>query len=354
MRGYILTGNGHGAWTDVAERVVGAEDALVRPTAVAPCTTDVHLIQSPMTFPYAVGKVIGHEAVGVVEEIGSTVRDFAVGDRVVIPCGFSDWNHPKAQRGEAKYHQPNNPYFSPNPDNAGVFSERVKVFAADQNLAHIPNGVSDLQAVMVPDMMATGFTGVGPMHIEFGDTVVILGIGPVGLMGVAASALRGAGRIIAVGSRPGTIELARQYGATDIVDYTQGPVAESVLDLVGGESVDSVLIASGGRATDVFTVALKVVKYGGHISNVSGFFSEETLELPLKLLNYGVMEKAITGVLVQDGREYLERLLLLIANGRIDTAPIVSHVLQGWDEVETAIGLLRDRDPNVVKPVVLV
>jgi isopropanol dehydrogenase (NADP+) len=352
VKGYVLHEKGHAAWADMPEPMIGPDDALVRPTAVASCTTDVHLIATA-AFPNAVGKVIGHEAVGVVQEVGQDVRDFVAGDRVVIPCGFSDWHHPRAQRGEAKYHQTNSPYFSPDPDKAGVFSELVKVFSADENLALIPHDVTDQQALMVPDMMATGFTGVERMQIEFGDTVVILGIGPVGLMGVAGAALRGAGRIIAVGSRATTIELARLYGATDIVDYTQGDVAEQVLALIGGQPVDSVLIASGGKATTAFTTALTVVKYGGHVSNVAGFFNDQTLELPLELLNFGVMEKFITGALVQDGRDYLERLLLLIANGKVDTAPLISHVLRGWENLEEGIRLMRARDTSVIKPVVV-
>ena len=97
---------------------------------------------------------------------------------------------------------------------------------------------------MVDDMVATGFTDVERMEIQFGEVVVVIGIGPVGLMGVAGAALRGAGRIIAVGSRPDTVTLARQYGATDIVDYKKGSIIDRLLTLTGGQPVDSVLIAS--------------------------------------------------------------------------------------------------------------
>jgi threonine dehydrogenase-like Zn-dependent dehydrogenase len=285
MRGYILAQKGRGMWAEAPVPAIGAYDALVRPTAVATCTTDVHLIETA-AFPHAVGKVVGHEAVGVVEQVGELVADFHIGDRVVLPTGFSDWRHPRAQRGEAKYHQTNSPYFSPDPTKAGAFSDLVKTFDADQNLAHIPDAVTDQQAVMVPDMMATGLSGVERMEVQFGETVLVLGIGPVGLMGVAGAALRGAGRIIAVGSRPRTVELARRYGATDIVDYKKGDVAEQVLALTGGEPVDSVLIASGGSASDAFRTALTAVKFGGHVACVAGFFDDETVNVPLELLNF--------------------------------------------------------------------
>jgi threonine dehydrogenase-like Zn-dependent dehydrogenase len=218
MKAYVLHGRGNAAWTDVPVPSLGQYDALVRPTAVATCTTDVHLIETA-GLPAAVGKAIGHEAVGIVEEVGARVKDFKPGDRVIIPSAGSDWRHPRAQRGEAKYHQNNNPYLSDDPDTAGSFSELARAIDADQTLSHIPEGVTDEQAVMVPDMVATGFTGAERMEIQFGETVLVMGIGPVGLMGVAGAALRGAGRIIAVGSRPNTVELAKRYGATDIVDY---------------------------------------------------------------------------------------------------------------------------------------
>ncbi|MFC9905496.1 zinc-binding dehydrogenase [Rhodococcus sp. NPDC127593] len=324
---------------------------MICPTMVATCTTDVHLIETA-AFPAALGKVVGHEAVGVVERVGESVVDFAAGDRVIIPTGFSDWRHPAAQRGEAKYHQTNSPYFSEDADNAGTFSEFVKTLDADQNLALIPDSVTDQQAVMVPAMMSTGFSGVERMNIEFGDTVLVLGIGPVGLLGVAGAALRGAGRIIAVGSRPKTVELARFYGATDIIDYKQGDVAAQVLALTGGKPVDSVLVASGGSATGAFTTALTAVKFGGHVDCVAVFFDDKDVRIPMEFLNFGVMEKFITEVLVKDGREYLGRLLVLIENGKIDTAPLVSHVLDEWSELENGMALMRSRDTSVIKPVV--
>jgi len=185
--------------------------------------------------PNALGKDIGHVAVGVGETAGSLVTDFAPGDRVVLPAGLADWRHPRAQRGEGKFHQSKSPYFSDDPTNGGWFSDLVKCFDADSNLARIPEGVTDIQAVSVDDMAATGFTGVERMEIQFDEVVVIMGVGSVGLMGVAGAALRGASRIIAVGSHPNTMKLAEQYGATDLVDYKNGDVFDQVMVLAGGQ-----------------------------------------------------------------------------------------------------------------------
>jgi threonine dehydrogenase-like Zn-dependent dehydrogenase len=173
MRGYVLEGKGQAAWNEVPVPAIGPYDALVRPTTVTTCTTDVHLIATA-AWPAAVGKVIGHEAVGIVERVGELVKDFKPGDRVIIPSAGSDWRHPRAQRGEAKYHQSNNPYFSDDPTKGGTFSELVRAIDADSRLAHIPDAVTDIQAVMVPDMVATGFTGAERLEVQFGETVLVI------------------------------------------------------------------------------------------------------------------------------------------------------------------------------------
>lgn len=353
MKAYILEEKGKAGFKDIPLPEIKPYDALVRTTAVATCTTDIHLIKTA-AWQNAIGKVIGHESVGIVEKVGSEVKDFKPGDRVVIPSAGTDWHTPMAQRGEAKYYQHDNPYFSNDPTVQGNFSEYVRAIDADMRLAHIPDNVTDIQAIMVPDMVATGFTGIERMNVQFGDTVLILGIGPVGLMGVAAAALRGAARIIAVGSRPNTIELAKQYGATDIVDYKKGDILTQVMGLTNNKPVDSVLIASGGNPDDIYTTAMKAVKFGGMVACVSIFFDEESVNLPLDVWCQGSMEKFLTGVLCQDGRDYFERLLQLISYKRFDPSPLVTHILHGWDKLEEGFELMRSRDKSVIKPVILI
>jgi threonine dehydrogenase-like Zn-dependent dehydrogenase len=271
-----------------------------------------------------------------------------------MPAGLADWRHPRAQRGEGKFHQSKSPYFSADPANGGWFSELVKCFDADSNLARIPDGVTDIQAVSVDDMAATGFTGVERMEIQFGEVVVIMGVGPVGLMGVAGAGLRGAGRIIAVGSRPNTMKLARQYGATDLVDYKNGDVFGQVMALTGGQQADSVLVASGGSASGQISTAMRLAKFGGHVCVVSGFVDDETVTIPMAVWNYGVMEKHLTAAQANQGRDYMERLLLLIANGKLDTAPLATHFLHSWDKLADSLELIRSRDQTVIKPVVII
>lgn len=352
MRAYVLEGKNQAGWKDIPVPEIGPYDALVRVRAVATCTTDVHQIQTA-ALPTLLGKALGHEAVGVVERVGDEVRDFKPGDRVVIPVAWSDFRHPAAQRGEAKFHQTNSPYFSETGLN-GHFAEFSKCVDADMNLARIPESVSDAEAVMLPDMVGTAWAGVRKMNIDYGDTVVVLGIGPVGLMGVAGCALKGTGRIIAVGSRAKTKELARFYGASDIVDYHDGDVYEQIMELTGGQPVDSALIASGGSASDQYTLGLKLVKWGGNVSNVAGFFADEQITIPHDLLYFGVNDKSFHTTLVEDGRAFMERMLAMIEYGRLDTKPLADPILHGWESLEEGLNLMASRNPDVIKPVILI
>jgi len=99
---------------------------------------------------------------------------------------------------------------------------------------------------------------------------------------------------------------------------------------------------------------MRLAKFGGHVSVVSGFFDDETVTIPMSVWNYGVMKKHLTAAQANQGRDYMERLLLLIANGKLDTAPLATHVLHGWDELADSLELMRSRDQTVIKPVIIV
>ena len=134
---------------------------------------------------------------------------------------------------------------------------------ADGNLAHLPEGMDITEACMLSDMVPTGFHGAELADVQFGDTVLVVGIGPVGLMAVAGAALRGAARILAVGTRPVCVEAARKYGATDFISYKNGPIDEQVLALTGGKGVDCAIIAGGD--VDTFIPVVRVLKPGGRL-----------------------------------------------------------------------------------------
>jgi len=218
MKGLAMLGMGKEGWIEKDRPVCGHRDAIIRPLALAPCTSDIHTV-----FEGAIGErhnlILGHEALGIVDEVGPEVTDFKPGDRVIVPAITPDWGAEAAQRGFPS--QTGGPLggwkFSNTKD--GVFAEFFHVNLADGNLAHLPEGMPLEAGVMLPDMLSTGFAGAEKARIEIGATIAVLGIGPVGLSAVAGAKLRGAGRIFAVGSRPAAVRVAKEYGATDIVNY---------------------------------------------------------------------------------------------------------------------------------------
>ncbi|AIS53355.1 NADP-dependent isopropanol dehydrogenase Adh [Thermoanaerobacter kivui] len=350
MKGFAMLSIGKVGWIEVEKPNPGPFDAIVRPLAVAPCTSDVHTV-----FEGAIGErhnmILGHEAVGEVVEVGSEVKDFKPGDRVVVPAITPDWRTSEVQRG---YHQHSGGMlagwkFSNIKD--GVFGEFFHVNDADMNLAHLPKEIPLEAAVMIPDMMTTGFHGAELAEIELGATVAVLGIGPVGLMAVAGAKLRGAGRIIAVGSRPVCVDAAKYYGATDIVNYKNGPIESQIMDLTEGKGVDAAIIA-GGNA-DIMATAVKIVKPGGTIANVNYFGEGDVLPVPRLEWGCGMAHKAIKGGLCPGGRLRMERLIDLVFYKRVDPSKLVTHVFQGFDNIEKALMLMKDKPKDLIKPVVI-
>ncbi|ABY93890.1 Alcohol dehydrogenase, zinc-binding domain protein [Thermoanaerobacter pseudethanolicus ATCC 33223] len=350
MKGFAMLSIGKVGWIEKEKPAPGPFDAIVRPLAVAPCTSDIHTV-----FEGAIGErhnmILGHEAVGEVVEVGSEVKDFKPGDRVVVPAITPDWRTSEVQRG---YHQHSGGMlagwkFSNVKD--GVFGEFFHVNDADMNLAHLPKEIPLEAAVMIPDMMTTGFHGAELADIELGATVAVLGIGPVGLMAVAGAKLRGAGRIIAVGSRPVCVDAAKYYGATDIVNYKDGPIESQIMNLTEGKGVDAAIIA-GGNA-DIMATAVKIVKPGGTIANVNYFGEGEVLPVPRLEWGCGMAHKTIKGGLCPGGRLRMERLIDLVFYKRVDPSKLVTHVFRGFDNIEKAFMLMKDKPKDLIKPVVI-
>nr|3FPL_A Chain A, NADP-dependent alcohol dehydrogenase [synthetic construct] len=350
MKGFAMLGINKLGWIEKERPVAGSYDAIVRPLAVSPCTSDIHTV-----FEGALGDrknmILGHEAVGEVVEVGSEVKDFKPGDRVIVPCTTPDWRSLEVQAG---FQQHSNGMlagwkFSNFKD--GVFGEYFHVNDADMNLAILPKDMPLENAVMITDMMTTGFHGAELADIELGATVAVLGIGPVGLMAVAGAKLRGAGRIIAVGSRPVCVDAAKYYGATDIVNYKDGPIESQIMNLTEGKGVDAAIIA-GGNA-DIMATAVKIVKPGGTIANVNYFGEGEVLPVPRLEWGCGMAHKTIKGGLCPGGRLRAEMLRDMVVYNRVDLSKLVTHVYHGFDHIEEALLLMKDKPKDLIKAVVI-
>lgn len=351
MKGYAMLKIGESGWIEKEKPTCGPLDAIVKPLAVAICTSDVHTL-----WEGAIGDrhnmILGHEASGEIVEVGPEVKDFKPGDRVLIPAITPDWNSLEAQAGYSMHSGGMLAGWKFSNFKDGVFSEYFHVNDADGNLAKLPDSIDPADACILSDMVPTGFHAVELADVQFGDTVLVIGIGPVGLMCVAGAALRGASRIIAVGTRPVCVEAAKGYGATDFVSYKDGPIDEQVLKLVGDKGVDRICIAGGTVKT--FEPAVKCLKPGGKIGNVNYLGSGDYVNIPRVEWGVGMGHKDIRGGLMPGGRLRMEKLSSLVTAGKLDLHPECTHIFHGWDHIEEALFLMRDKPRDLIKPVVVI
>lgn len=339
-------------WMEKDIPQIGYYDALVSPVILSPCTSDTHgSMQCTPECAGPKGRILGHEVVGRIVEVGEGVKDYKVGEVVLIPAATPDYRALECQDNIAQHaHGPlQGMVLSTGID--GAFAEYFVCPDVDNNAARIPEGVTLEQAVMVGDMVTTGFHGAELARVGFGDTVVVIGIGPVGLMSIAGSALRGAGTIIGVGRRELTKKLAREYGASYIVDYTDGDIVEQVLKLTDGRSVDSVIVTGGGQQQ--ISAALRMLKPNGVVANLEGMY--EQLEVPAWDSVMWCAHKTLTGGICPGGRRRMERLLNIIKSGRLDPSKMITHRLYGLDKIAEGFNMMMDPKPaDVVKPVIYV
>ena len=347
MKGFAMLEIGKVGWVEKPKPVCGPIDAVCRPLAAAVCTSDVHTV-----WEGAVGErhdmILGHECCAEVVSVGELVRDFKPGDRVLVPAITPDWSSLEAQAGFAMHSGGMLAGWKFSNIKNGVFSEFFHVNDADGNLAHLPERMDITEACMLSDMVPTGFHGAELADVQFGDTVLVVGIGPVGLMAVAGAALRGAARILAVGTRPVCVEAARKYGATDFISYKNGPIDEQVLELTGGVAPDC-CITTGGT-NDTFARCLKMVKPNGIVSNLQAQTFDT--EIPGMYTLYWQSHKQVNGGLCPGGRKRMQRLLSIMEAGRLDPTKLITHRFHGMEHIMDAYNMMDVKPDDMVKPVI--
>ena len=349
MKGYAMLKIGESGWIEKEIPACGPLDAICKPLAVAICTSDIHTL-----WEGAIGErhnmILGHECCAEVVEVGSLVRDFKPGDRVLVPAITPDWNSLEAQAGYSMHSGGMLAGWKFSNFKDGVFSEYFHVNDADGNLALLPENINTVEACMLSDMVPTGFHGVELADVQFGDTVLVIGIGPVGLMAVAGANMRGASRIFAVGTRKVCVEAAKGSGATDFISYRNGPIDQQVLEMTKGAGVDKIVIAGGD--VDTFAEAIRCLKPGGKIGNVNYLGSGDAIAIPRVEWGVGMGHKQINGGLMPGGRLRMEKLASLVSVGKLDLKPLITHVYDGWEHLEEALFLMRDKPKDLIKPVV--
>jgi alcohol dehydrogenase len=328
---------------------VGPLDALVRITTTTICGTDIHILKGE--YPVERGLTIGHEPVGVIEKLGSAVQGYAEGQRVIAgaicPSGHSNASlcgcHSQDGPGTRHGFKPLGGWRFGNTID-GAQAEYLLVPDAMANLAPIPDGLTDEQVLMCPDIMSTGFSGAESGHVRIGDTVAVFAQGPIGLCATAGARLMGASKIIGVEAVPARIEIARSMGADHVVDFTKTDPVDEIMRLTHGRGVDVAIEALGRQET--FESALRVLRPGGTLSSL-GVYSGD-LQIPLGAFLAGLGDHKIITTLCPGGKERMRRLMETIAGGRLDTRPLVTHRFK-LDQIEAAYDLFAHQRDGVLK-----
>ena len=328
---------------------VGPLDALIRITTTTICGTDVHILKGE--YPVERGLTIGHEPVGVIEKLGSAVTGYKEGQRVIAGaitpsghsnaslCGCHSQDGPGTKHG---FKALGGWRFGNTID--GAQAEYLLVPDAQANLSPIPDGLSDEQVLMCPDIMSTGFSGAESGRVRIGDTVAVFAQGPIGLCATAGARLMGATTIIGVEAVPERAEIARRLGADHVVDFTKVDPVEEIMRLTDGRGVDVAIEALGLQET--FEGALRVLRPGGTLSSL-GVYSRD-LKIPLDAFAAGLGDHTIVTTLCPGGKERMRRLMEVIASERLDTRPLVTHRFK-LDQIEEAYDLFANQRDGVLK-----
>lgn len=321
----------------------GPGEAVIKVTLTTICGTDVHILKGE--YPVAPGLIVGHEPVGTIAELGPGVEGYRVGQRVVVgaitPCGQC---HPclEGHQSQCGGHAIGGWRFGNTID--GCQAEYVRVPFAMANLAPVPDGLSDEQVLMCPDIMSTGFGGAENGAIRIGDTVAVFAQGPIGLCATAGARLRGASRIIAVDTVPERLEMARRLGADHVVDFRRDDPVGAILDLTGGQGADVTIEALGTQQT--FESCLRALRPGGTLSSL-GVYSGK-LTLPVEAFAAGLGDHKLVTTLCPGGKHRMRRLMDIVASNRVDLRPLVTHRFP-LDRIEEAYELFAAQRDGVLK-----
>jgi alcohol dehydrogenase len=345
MKALVYHGPGQKSWEDVPDAAIqDATDVVVRVDTTTICGTDLHILQGDVA-AVTDGRILGHEAVGTITEIGSAVKGFSVGDRVLVPaitkCGRCEYCQ-KAMPSHCQTVGGIGWIFGHLID--GTQAESVRVPFADTSLYAVPTDVTNEQAIFLADSLPTGYeVGVLAGGVRPGDTVAVVGAGAVGLSAVLTTSLWGASKTIAVDSNKFRLEKAHEFGATDVVETGPDTVAE-VLALTDGLGVDVAIEAVGYPETLLTAAAL--VRPGGTIANIG--VHGTSVDLPMQ--NMWIQNVTLTMGLVDTVS--IPTLLKMVASGRIPAEKMGTHSFS-FDQIDEAYDVFKHAADNLALKVVI-
>jgi alcohol dehydrogenase len=326
----------------------GPTDAIVKITLTTICGTDIHIWRGE--YPVEQGRIVGHEPIGVIHQLGDAVQGYELGERVMVgaitPCGscFYCQNHVGSQCSgmEDEWRMIGGWQLGNSID--GVQAEYFRVPYAQGNLAKIPDDLSDEQCVLLTDIASTGISAAETANVQIGQTVAVFAQGPIGLCATAGARLKGAGLIIGVDAIEGRLALSSEMGADEVIDFTQEDPVAAIRRLTGGRGVDVAIEALGKEQT--FQWCLDATRPGGIVSSLGVYGGK--LEVPLESFVYGIGDKQIRTTLCPGGKERMRKLMELVRHGRLDLSPLITHHF-ALAEIEEAYELFGNQRDGVVK-----
>jgi threonine dehydrogenase-like Zn-dependent dehydrogenase len=326
----------------------GPNDAIVKVTLTTICGTDVHIWREE--YPVERGRIVGHEPVGVIHQLGDAVEGYSVGERVLVgaitPCGscFFCQSHSESQCSGHEDHWEMIGGWRLGNSIDGVQAEYFRVPYAQANLAKIPDDLSDEQCVLLADIASTGISAAETANVQIGQSVAVFAQGPIGLCATAGARLKGAALIIGVDSIEGRMHLSRQMGADEVIDYTQEDPVAAIKRLTDGRGVDVAIEALGTQPT--FQAALDATRPGGIVSSLGVYGGK--LEVPVESFVYGIGDKQILTTLCPGGKERMRKLMELVRHEKLDLSPLITHHF-ALDDIEEAYELFGNQRDGVVK-----
>jgi alcohol dehydrogenase len=316
MKALTYHGPGRHSWEDVSKpRIQDPEDAIVRVDVVTICGTDLHILKGDVPEVEA-GRILGHEAVGTVEQVGPAVRGLQPGDRVLVSCISSCGRCRYCRTGNYGQCLGSGGWILGHLID-GTQAEYVRTPFAERSLYKLPDHVADEAAVMLADIMPTAFeVGVLNGHVAPGDTVAVVGAGPIGLATIKGARLFSPAHIVAIDPAKPRLDAAREFGADVVVPPTDTPL-DAVRELTDGLGADVVIEAVG--VPETFELCTELVRPGGHVANIGVHGKPATLHLE----TLWIKNVTITTGLVDTYST--PTLLTMLAAGQIDTTPFVTH-----------------------------
>ncbi|MDT7809276.1 MAG: alcohol dehydrogenase [Acidobacteriota bacterium] len=346
MRATVFHGVNDIRVEEVERPRAGVGEAVIRVTLTTICGTDLHIVRGE--YPVKPGLVIGHEPVGVIDELGPGVTGYKLGERVLVgaitPCGQcrACLSGQLSQCGHGEGFEALGGWRFGNTIN-GAQAEYLLVPNAQANLARIPDELTDEQVVLLADIASTGFSGAESGQIKIGDAVVVFAQGPIGLCATAGAKLMGASLIIAVDGDRNRLAMAREMGADVTLDYRESDVVAEVRKLTGG-GADVAIEALGTQET--FESALRSLRPGGTLSSL-GVYSGK-VQIPYEAFAAGLGDYRIVTTLCPGGKERMRRLMEVVRHGRVDLTPLLTHTFS-LDDIKEAYEVFGKRAESVIK-----